>query len=105
MKNTICEIQEWYLGSCNGEWEHHFGITIGTLDNPGWSVYIDLKGTPLEERRFVSVTRGVNEELHPIAENWLVCRKHGTRFEGASGPLNLNELLETFLKWKDENRT
>ena len=41
-------LQDWYKNQCNDEWEHDYGITIGTLDNPGWDVKIDLIGTSLE---------------------------------------------------------
>lgn len=36
---------EWYKSQCNGDWEHLYGITIESLDNPGWSVSIDLVET------------------------------------------------------------
>ena len=42
-------LEHWYLNQCNGEWEHEFGITIQTTDNPGWLVIIDLSNTKLEE--------------------------------------------------------
>jgi hypothetical protein len=35
-------LQEWYLEQCDREWEHEYGIKIGTLDNPGWTITIDL---------------------------------------------------------------
>jgi len=31
-------IQSWYRDQVNGEWEHTSGVTIETLDNPGWMV-------------------------------------------------------------------
>ena len=44
-------LQDWYLAQCNGDWEHEFGIKIDTLDNPGWSVVIDLLGTNYENKK------------------------------------------------------
>ena len=35
-------LMQWYLGECNNDWEHTYGVEIGTLDNPGWS----QKGRP-----------------------------------------------------------
>ncbi|MCM2498968.1 immunity 53 family protein [Neorhizobium galegae] len=35
----------WYEAQCDGAWEHGFGASIDTLDNPGWSLKIDLAGT------------------------------------------------------------
>jgi hypothetical protein len=34
----IEQIQGWYAAQCNGDWEHRYGVSIDTLDNPGWSV-------------------------------------------------------------------
>lgn len=45
--NVLQEIQSWYISNCNGDWEHSFGVSIDTLDNPGWSVRIDLADTGL----------------------------------------------------------
>jgi len=44
----IEQIQAWYAAQCNGDWEHQYGISIDTLDNPGWCVTIDLTRTSLE---------------------------------------------------------
>ncbi|BFV59917.1 hypothetical protein KCMC57_up50210 [Kitasatospora sp. CMC57] len=38
----------WYTAQCDGDWEHEYGIRIETLDNPGWSVEVDLEGTGLD---------------------------------------------------------
>ena len=47
MSNVILQLQQWYEAQCNGDWEHHYGISIESQDNPGWRVEIDLKDTPL----------------------------------------------------------
>jgi hypothetical protein len=49
------ELQRWYEAQCDGDWEHEFGATIATLDNPGWTVDIDLERTPLEGRAFTPI--------------------------------------------------
>jgi hypothetical protein len=28
-------LQDWHAGQCDGDWEHSYGVDIGTLDNPG----------------------------------------------------------------------
>ena len=33
-------IDRFYRNHCNDEWEHLYGITIETCDNPGWLVSI-----------------------------------------------------------------
>lgn len=50
-RDALYLLQRWYLGQCNDEWEHSFGVAIETLDNPGWSLRIELEETSLEHRR------------------------------------------------------
>jgi len=38
-------LEDWYASVCDGDWEHTYGVKIGTLDNPGWTVDIDLRQT------------------------------------------------------------
>ena len=40
--NSLEWLQSWYAAQCNDTWEHDHGITIDTLDNPGWHVRIDV---------------------------------------------------------------
>ena len=42
-------VNEWFQSQCDGDWEHDYGITIETLDNPGWSVEIYLYETELQD--------------------------------------------------------
>ena len=44
---TLARLQRWYASQCDGDWEHHSDVEIGTLDNPGWSVDIDLADAAL----------------------------------------------------------
>ena len=36
---------EWLKSHWNGDWEHSYGFDIGTMDNPGFSITIDLQET------------------------------------------------------------
>jgi hypothetical protein len=58
----IEQIQVWYAAQCDGDWEHQYGVSIETLDNPGWSVTIDLSGTSLENIRFQTYQENKGEE-------------------------------------------
>jgi hypothetical protein len=89
----LAEIQHWYLSQCDGTWEHAEGITIDTLDNPGWRVKISLKGTIWESKPFQEVVR-----LEPEV-NWVRCWIEGNAFQGAGGPNQLEEIHRTFLEW------
>jgi hypothetical protein len=83
-------LQRWYASQVNGEWEHVYGVSISTLDNPGWRLKIDLKDTELERGRFERV------ELERTEDDWVRCWIKGDLFEGACGPKNLVELLSHF---------
>lgn len=37
----------WYVRECDDDWEHSYGVKIDTLDNPGWTIAIDLRETSL----------------------------------------------------------
>jgi len=92
---SIQRLQDWYRSQCDGEWEHSFGIRIDTLDNPGWSVTIDLTDTGLETKPFDPVSRDMGDD------DWLICRIEGKTFRGAGDPGKLEAILETFLKWNE----
>ncbi len=91
--STLDELQAWYHAQCDGDWEHSYGVEIGTLDNPGWRVRIDLAGTALEGAPFEAV-----EDLAP-ERAWYRCWVEGDKFQGAGGPGELARLLRVFLDW------
>ena len=85
--DTVKWLQGWYASHCNGDWEHEFGVRIETLDNPGWSVAIDLADTPYQALQ-------VFHEEHRSETDWIVYRVKDEKLEGACGPANLTELLD-----------
>lgn len=94
--DTILWLQEWYAAQCDGEWEHQQGVEIGTLDNPGWRVAIDLAGTALEETNFATV-----DETDTSADDWVYCEVAAGTFRGAGGPGNLLDILQIFRSWAE----
>lgn len=93
-------LERWYRAQCDGEWEHQCGVTIDTLDNPGWSVTIDLKGA--ESGSTSPRTLAVVGEP-PSGENgneggpiWMTCEIKGGKFVGAGDPTQLRAILEQF---------
>jgi Immunity protein 53 len=97
--NAIDDLQRWYLSQCNESWEHSYGVKIDTLDNPGWSVSIDLTNTKLESTSFKKVSYGVEEEGKDSGTDWLVCEKKQNQFIGHGGPMKLEEIITVFLSW------
>lgn len=47
-------LEKWYSERCNGDWEHQGGVTISTLDNPGWSVEIAFDDLEVNQLSVVS---------------------------------------------------
>jgi hypothetical protein len=90
---NLGELQRWYERQCNGDWEHQYGVKIETLDNPGWTLTIDLVETELEHEAFAKV-----ENLEPEGD-WFTCSRDAGAFKGAGGPRQLDRLIETFLEW------
>jgi hypothetical protein len=95
MNDTLGRLQAWYGSHCNGSWEHTHGVRIDTVDNPGWSVKIDLQGTPLLAR-----------DLRPVVidrsdGDWVRCDVANGIFQGWGGTTNLTEILDIFLRWAD----
>lgn len=93
MGDPADQVARWYASQCDGDWEHSFGISIETLDNPGWSLRVDLRRTELEDR---SLAR---EEIHRADDDWMVCWIENGQYRAACGPLNLAEALAAFLAW------
>ena len=111
MSDELSWLQQWYLAHCDGEWQHGFGVTIETLDNPGWSVRIDLEGTELASTPFEPVKTAVSDT------NWIHCRvterkettpgrpfPPGRQFEGSGGALNLGDIIKIFRTWVEAKR-
>ena len=86
-------LQSWYLSQCNGDWEHRYGVTIESLDNPGWMVTIDLVQTALEGRAMTAVRKERN------ATDWLVCEVVENQFRGAGDHTKLLAILNVFQTW------
>ena len=95
MKDAISRLSTWYERQCVDDWHEDHGLKIGTLDNPGWSIFIDLNGTSLQERPYEGV------KIDRTDNDWLVTRRNEAVFEAFGGPMNLNEMIEAFLNWAD----
>ncbi len=100
--STLQELQDWYHSQCDEDWEHSYGVKIDTLDNPGWSLTIDLDGTCLEAKTFLAVSYGVEKEAIQRSDDWVHCYVERKKFIARGGPHKLDEMLQIFLRWKEE---
>ena len=92
-------IEDWYCSQCNGDREHGPGIKIVSLDNPSWSVTIDLLGTQLAELPFSEVRHNDVGQKYEDHQYWWACRKVATEFQGSGGPKQLSVILHIFDEW------
>jgi hypothetical protein len=101
--DLIIELQKWYLSQCNEDWEHTYGIEIGNLDNPGWTLSVDLTHTYLEDVFFETISYGMGANAETSGNEWLICEVKEGKFQAAGGPEKLHEMLFTFLNWAGKN--
>jgi hypothetical protein len=90
-RDALYRLQRWYVAQCDDEWEHSYGVRIDTIDNPGWSVRLDLKDTVPEH---TSLDRS---KLERSEHDWVHWRVADGRYEAFCGPTNLNEAISAFL--------
>jgi hypothetical protein len=88
--DNIEKLQLWYSRQCDGSWEHQYGVSIDTLDNPGWSVVVDLVGTDLQSMQMEPISEEENEQ------DWIRCKIENGKFVGNGSPLKLNAILHAF---------
>ncbi|HEX4496529.1 MAG TPA: immunity 53 family protein [Thermoanaerobaculia bacterium] len=80
---TLDRFQKWFASQCDGDWEHGTGIRIETLDNPGWSICINIEGTSLEGRKMPLFA------IERSEEDWLHASSAGAEFRIRCGSKNL----------------
>ncbi|WHY01339.1 immunity 53 family protein [Neobacillus sp. DY30] len=99
--DSLIWLQKWFAKQCDGDWEHSYGISIETLDNPGWRVKISLQNIDVEQKDIVILNSERNES------DWIHCKiaydkeLDGIYFWGYGGIENLGEILDSFRRWVD----
>ena len=83
-------LQDWYEKQCDGDWEHGYGIRIETIDNPGWSVEIDLNDTEF------SISDFQYELFEKSESDWVGFEVNENVFTGVGDPLKLNIIISVF---------
>lgn len=93
-KRVISWLQKWFYDNCDGDWEHDQKVIITTIDNPGWSVEINLKDTELEGKYFKKIDDQISEN------DWIQCQVKDAKFMGAGGSMNLKDIIWIFVDWR-----
>jgi len=93
LADVIHWLERWYVAHCDGEWEHQYGVQIDTLDNPGWSITLDVGD---EAVAFEPVEWEEGTE-------WLYARLEDGQIKVACGPRTLRRALQVVreaLTWR-----
>ncbi|MDR1877378.1 MAG: immunity 53 family protein, partial [Flavobacteriaceae bacterium] len=69
---------------------HSYSIKVGALDNPGWSIEIDLEDTDINFNNIPSTLIEFSEH------KWIAYKVEDRCFQAFGGPLNLNLLIKVF---------
>lgn len=100
MTSLITKLSSWYYSQCNGDWEHSWGVKLTTLDNPGWSLSVNLTDTDL------ALAVLPESEEHRTDNDWIVIQDRvdsDTReYRSYGGPNNLEEMIQRFIEWANE---
>jgi len=96
--DTLEWLMDWYSSNCDGDWEHGYGVTISTIDNPGWSLLVELEGTNMDGLQFETI-----EHNYVDGRSWRRCWVKDNKFEGAGGPHELAAMIEVFRAWVAAN--
>lgn len=95
----------WFAEECDGDWEHNEGITIETLDNPGWKLTIELWETDLENQPFESIEFNMESTEVGVQTRWYLCKVEDQKFRAFCGVLDLPVVIGIFRKWVEEIRS
>ncbi|MDH2346527.1 immunity 53 family protein [Bradyrhizobium sp. SSUT77] len=95
--NMLEQLERWYAAQCNGDWEHTYGITIETLDNPGWSFKVELRDTYLSGWTFEEIAEPQSSDHREFFH----CRVKDDVFTGMCPPNRLREVISVFLRWAE----
>lgn len=94
-------MMNWYVREYNNDWEHSYGVKIDTLDNPGWTIEIDLRETSMEGRPFEAKHGEVADDLDEWRKlgSWWSADADGVRFKASCGPTDLSAVIGLFREW------
>jgi Immunity protein 53 len=93
MNNKLLAIEQWLGRQTEDYLSTEKAIQIETLDNPGWGVRVDLKGTSALSGDIDTA------EFEENADYWFHCSIAQKKFIGYGGVHNLSSILTCFTSW------
>lgn len=89
MINYIKIINHWYISKCDGIWEHEYGFTLKTIDNPGW--WLEINGE--NNKNIIEI------KIDEDNEDWLFINANNDKFQASCSNNNLKAMLEYAIDW------
>lgn len=89
--NIINWLEAWAEAQLDGDWEHEHGVQIAMLDNPGWSLTIDLIN-------YESSLIDIPYILEKRDTQWMGCKISNSYLSIFSDIRNLSTILVLFQK-------
>ena len=89
-------LEDWYSSHCDGDWEHQYGVEIATIDNPGWSVTIDLVYTDWQDSEIEY------QVFETSGNDWYGYRVENGKFIGSGDPKKLTVIINAFRQIVEE---
>jgi len=85
-------LETWYKKNGNGALPR---IKIQGIDNPGWGIDIDLRGTELEGQIF-------ELNVDNSDDDWIICSVRDNLFTGVGDVDKLSKVIKTFKAWNEK---
>ena len=95
-ESPLAFLTRWFAEHCDGDWEHDLGISLETLDNPGWALDVRIGDTSLQE---IVMDWHRNDESDA---RWMHWRSTGETFEARCGASDLERALDAFRTFAEQ---
>ncbi len=99
MDENIKWLLKWLETQYKGSWQGQRMVDMGTLDNPGWILKINIDQTTLQNQPFLKL------KIDRTEHNWIACFVRDGGFMGAGGLYNLPEIIQIFRNWVTEGKS
>lgn len=77
-------LDDFYQRHCNDEWEHFYGVTIQTCDNPGW--WVTVTDPDLYK---ILISFSYDPVIKKISDEWDVIITYKNEHESKNHPINV----------------
>ncbi len=93
MDENIKWLLKWLESQYKGSWQGQSVVSLGTLDNPGWILKINIDQTMQQNQAFSEII------IDRTDCDWVQCLVRDGGFLGAGGGYNLPEIVQIFRNW------